>query len=125
MPAQPAGMPAGMLEACLHAAGMPASMPAGMPEACLQAAGMAAGMPAGMPRASPGPVRTPAQGAPERCLSCIESDAKRSRSVRHGLKKRRGAAAVSVMGRTRGRWVGGREDAGPSSLDNIILSGGL
>ena len=126
---QGAGMPAGMPEACLHAAGMTAGMPAGMPEACLQAAVMAAGMPAcmpaGMPRASPGPVRSPAQGAPERCLSCIESDAKRSRSVRHGLKKPRGAAAVSVMGRTRGRWVGGKEDVGSSSLDNIILSGGL
>ena len=41
MPAQPAGMPAGMPEACLQAAGMPT----GMPEACLQAAGMPAGMP--------------------------------------------------------------------------------
>ena len=29
-------------------------------------------------------------------------------------------AAEMTAGRTRRRWVGGREDVGPSSLDNII-----
>ena len=106
MPA--AGMPAGMA-AGMTAAGMPTGMPAGIPAGRRHATGIPCRHPAllllrsahlaGMPRASRGPARSPAQGAPERCLSWVGSDAKRSRSVRHGLKKPRGAAAVSVMGR--------------------------
>ena len=57
--------------------------------------------------------------------SWIESEARRSRTAAHGLNVKRSAAAVFVMGRTRGRWVGGREDGGPPSLVNIILSAGL
>ena len=96
----------------------PAGMPAGMPEACLQAAGMAAGMNRASHRAAGAAVTAVAKEREENTCDGVGDEHRR-------VSEREQRAAKMSAGRTRGRWVGGRQDVGQPSLVNIILSEGL